>query len=340
MEGLPASRNRSFAWCVGALAVAGTLMGCPHTVDRMAKASAFEQVVLPPPIDEPPPQYVLGSGDLLDIQVNGLPDTAQRCRVGVDGFVRYGPCGDTTATGLAIESFSSALKVKLARFYHEPIVEIQLVSTSSRRCVVLGEVDHPGSLNLFGGERVLDLLARCGGTARAAGSDYSETLAALDEAIMVRNDRMLAVDFKALLERGDQRYNILVHPDDFIYIPSNVDRQVFVLGAVGSPDAITMKADFSVSRAVAAAGGHTRDAYADRAILIRGSRGAPTVARVDLLGILEGREPDLQLKTGDIIYVPGRTSENPRFLVDRFNESFVTAVAGRYADEVYDRIDR
>jgi polysaccharide export outer membrane protein len=319
--------------CAAIIAVA--LLGCRHEVDRIEAATPITQVNLPDPPDEPPPPHVLGPGDLLAIQVNELPETAQRCRVGIDGTVRFGPCGDVPASGIGIPALTVELKDRLSRYYREPIVEIQLVATHSRHAVALGQVSKPGSINLVGGERILDLLSRCGGLARSGSSENTESLADLEGAIYVRGNRLLPVDFTALITRGVQKQNVTVHPGDFLYIPSNVDRQIFVLGAVNSPDVITMRTGFSVSRAVAAAGGPTRDAYLDRAILIRGSRSEPVAARIDLHGILEGRRPDLPLRKGDIIYIPGRTSENPRFWLDRFNDSFLATVTARYADEIY-----
>lgn len=312
--------------------------GCRHEAERLVSADEpVAQVTFEAPPDEPAPSHTLGTGDLLAIQVNELPDSAQRCRVGIDGKLRFGPCGDIPATGLSIGQLDQELTTRLARYYREPIVEIQLVESQSRRAVALGQVSKPGSVNLTGGERILDLLSRSGGLARSGSSKDSDNIADLDNAIYVRGDRLLPVDFAALINRGDQRQNITVHPGDYLYIPSNVDRQVFVLGAVVTPDVVTMRSGFSVSRAVSAAGGPTRDAYLDRTILIRGSRSAPIAVRIDLHGILEGRKPDVPLRKGDIIYVPGRTSENPRFWIDQFNESFLTAVTSRFADDVYNR---
>lgn len=311
--------------------------GCRHQVERLEAQAAPEMIHLDPPPDEPPPPHVLGAGDLLGIQVNDLPETAQRCRVGIDGMVRFGPCGDVPAAGHSISDLNIALTTQLQRFYRDPIVEIQLMATVSRRVIALGQIGRPGAINLTGGERILDLLSRCGGLARSGDSRNEESLADLASAIYVRGDRLLHIDFEKLIATGDQRQNISVHPGDFFYIPSSIDRQVFVLGAVNQPNVVTMQSSLSVSRAVAAAGGPTRDAYIDRTILIRGSRTNPVAARIDLHGILEGRKPDLPLMKGDIIYLPGRTSENPRFWVDQFNESFLTTVTSRYANEIYDR---
>jgi len=309
--------------------------GCRHEVQRLDATQPLAEVRLPDPPNEPVPPHILGSGDLLAIQVNELPETSQRCRVGIDGMIRFGPCGNIPAAGMSISALNSDLKSRLSVYYREPIVEIQLIASLSRRAVALGQVTKPGTVNLTGGEHLLDLLARCGGLARSGSSENTESLADLDNAIYVRGDRLLPINFAGLVNRGDQRQNIAVHPGDFLYIPSNVDRQVFVLGAVNSPDVITMRTNFSISRAVAAAGGPTRDAYLDRAILIRGSRTQPIAVRIDLHGILEGRKADVPLRKGDIIYLPGRTSENPRFWVDTFNESFLATVTTRYANEVY-----
>ena len=57
--------------------------------------------------------------------------------------------------------------------------------------------------------------------------------------------------------------------------------------------------------AIAQANGTTRESGEKNALLIRRTEGAPTVERLSLRAMYKGAQPDLPLRTGDVIYVPG-----------------------------------
>jgi hypothetical protein len=62
------------------------------------------------------------------------------------------------------------------------------------------------------------------------------------------------------------------------------------------------------------------------------------VARLDLAAILAGTGPDVPLKPGDIVYLPGRDDESPRRFIDDFNNGFVGAFTAAWANDVYNRV--
>lgn len=318
------------------------LMGCPHEVDRFQPGlptASLEPVPQPLPADEERPPFTTGPGDLLAIQVSGIPASRSECQVTLDGNLTYVPGACTImAEGKTLGELSAALSTACARFFRDPLIEISVIRVASAQCIVLGEVTAPGPYLLSGDERLLDLLSKAGGMLRRSSNQDAGTLADLQQAVFIRQDRTLPVDFVALVERGDQKHNIRIHPGDYIYIPNTLNREFFVLGAVNSPGIYRMRGETNLARALAIAGGHTRDAYLDRALLVRGSRSQPIAGKVDLQGVLTGRLADIPLERGDILYLPGRTSENPRFWLDSLNYSFTTTAAERFASDLYDRV--
>lgn len=322
--------------------LAALLVGCGSPVAERALPDdeGFREVRLPPPPDVPAPPQTLGPGDVLAVQVADRPDSRQECLVAIDGRLYYGPLDGVEAAGRTIPELAAELERRLAAFLQQPVVEVQPVRLASRTATVLGEVRRPGIVPLLGDDRVLDLLARSSGLATRGSLLDTERTADVGGAVYVRDGEVLPVDVGALLRGGAPTSNIRVHPGDYLYVPSTLRQEVLVLGAVGVPRAVPFRVAGTLSRAIAAAGGFRPNAHLDRAVVVRGSLARPRAAVFDLDAILEGRRGDLPLEPGDIVYLPGRTGESPRVLLDEFNRSFLTTLARRYANELYEEIDQ
>lgn len=84
--------------------------------------------------------------------------------------------------------------------------------------------------------------------------------------------------------------------------------RVFVLGEVRTPQAVSLVGPLTALQSVAAAGGFQEE-YAEksRVLVLRvGADGRPSPVAVDARAVLSGRQADLPLQRGDIVYVPAR----------------------------------
>jgi polysaccharide biosynthesis/export protein len=334
-------RTTTLATVLAALAIAGCF-GRTDRVPAYAKDLAIEadlaDVERPAPADTPPPPVTLGAGDELDIQVAGIPDTRERCAIGPDGRLYYGPIDGIRVIGMTLDDVAAELVPAMSAYYRDPKPAVVPAVLVSRHATVLGRVAHPGPVPLRGGERIIDLIAATGGFARGRSTSDTEEVADLTGAMYVRGGQVLPIDFVALAEGRRPEHNLLVHPDDYLYVPSGQSREINVLGAVQSPQAVAFRKNLTVTRSIADAGGYTRDAYLDRVVVVRGSTGNPRAGMIDVRAIAEGRRRDVLLRPKDIVYVPGRTSENPRLLLDAANRAYVTSISSRYANDVYNRL--
>jgi protein involved in polysaccharide export with SLBB domain len=169
----------------------------------------------------------------------------------------------------------------------------------------------------------------------------SPELADLRHSFVVRHGNLLPVDFHRLLHEWDMSQNIYLQPDDFVYVPSSLSREVYVLGAVKSPRALhfadrmtlvsamanasgPMKYDFL---ARADAGPFTKDAYLSHVAIVRGSLATPQIAVVDYNDIVKGSAPDVRLEPGDIIFVPNSPYTTLKRYLNMIVNTFVTTVA-------------
>jgi protein involved in polysaccharide export with SLBB domain len=94
--------------------------------------------------------------------------------------------------------------------------------------------------------------------------------------------RTVPIDFERLLTRGDAAQNIYLQPDDFIYMPPALAREVYVLGAVNQPRSVPYKTGLTAAAAIASAYGTLNGAYMHHVAVVRGSMSNPQIAIVDL----------------------------------------------------------
>ena len=116
----------------------------------------------------------------------------------------------------------------------------------------------------------------------------------------------ITVNLSEILERGDTQNNIPLQAGDIVTVPHA--GIVYALGAVARPGgfvATNDRAQLSTLKVLALAGGTTRVAQKDRAVIIRkDAAGKQTEIPVDLGKIVKRETEDVRLMPSDILYVP------------------------------------
>lgn len=300
-----------------------------------------------PPLDQallqrPNTDYRLGPGDQLQIEVTGDVDTRSTVTVGPDGKIYFYLLPGLDVWGLTVGQVRDRIVDGLQKYIREKQpVAVTLLAANSQRVWVLGRLNKPGVYPLSGPTTLLEAVAQAGGlsprtaysslagpVAMAGGesSNASDEAADLSRAFVIRDGKLLRVDFKRLLRDGDLSQNIYLHPDDFIYLPAGSAGTVHVLGAVTQPRAIDSMSQMTLVRAVADAGGTIKDAYLSHVAIVRGSLSQPQVAIVDLSAIQHGQAPDILLQAQDIVYIPYTPYRVLRRYVDTILDTFVRTV--------------
>ncbi len=247
---------------------------------------------------ESDPIYMLGEGDKISVQVWNRPELSGSQTIGPDGGITVPLLGSRRITSMSREEAANSIAKDLKRYYTTAIVNIGVEEYHANRITVLGRVLTPGVLQFDRPPMLLDALARAGSLPVL---DKQATLTRC--AIFRGREKIIWVDLKHLLNRGDLAYNIRLKPNDLIYIPDSFDTQVYVMGAVGRPGAYRLTPDMSLMDALAQAGGPTEDANDDEISLHR--PGHDAVERLPIKALLasENRK-NFSLEEGDVIYVP------------------------------------
>jgi protein involved in polysaccharide export with SLBB domain len=170
--------------------------------------------------------------------------------------------------------------------------------------LMLGEVTKPGSYEISGEARLLDVLTQAGGLTPRA--DLRRVTLARAGAGGART-----IDLQPLLVRGDRTdpdLNVLLQPGDTVFI-AETQQQVYVLGSVDRPGIYALKPGVRVLDMLVAAGG--AGAGASKAVLVRReANGQPVRKPLDLKKIMSNGDmaENEPLRPGDVLYVPDKKS--------------------------------
>jgi len=95
--------------------------------------------------------------------------------------------------------------------------------------------------------------------------------------------------------------NIPLRADDVVYIPSNKDQKVFVLGEVNRQAAIPLGETLSLYEAIAEVGGFTQDANTETILVLRGNLSNPQIMIINAKDMPVSA--NIPLQKGDVVYV-------------------------------------
>ena len=289
----------------------------------LGETNSIEPVWLKPTTNE----FRLGPGDHLEVDLIGSGQGSQPALVGPDGKIYFDLLPGLQVWGLTTAQTGTLLEHELAKFYKNPRVSITLHEVRSSRVWVLGRLNTPGIYPLETPMTIIDAVTRAGGLYSAQFTGTTEELADLQHSFLLRHGRFLPVNFKKLIHEGDMSQNVYLEPDDFIFLPSAMSSQVYVLGSVRSPRPVSFKDNVTLSSAIANAFGTLPDAWLGEVVIIRGSLTDPHYAVVNFQDIISGKAPEVALQPRDIVYVPDHPLGLFRNAIKTVVDTFVRTVA-------------
>jgi polysaccharide export outer membrane protein len=208
--------------------------------------------------------------------------------------------GKTTAQ---IEQLISD-KLTEQQYLINPHVGVKVQEFLSKKVLVMGSIEEPGTYFLHEEETVLDLISRAGGVDFAEGANRINILR-VQEVDGQDKKFIIDINLRLLLQGSDPVSNLLLKNKDIINIPK-ADK-IFVIGQVNEPgDYILKDRDIGIVEAIGMAGGFTRIAAANRVHIIRTEDGVDKkyTVNVDMITEEGKKGEDIVLKPNDVIVVP------------------------------------
>ena len=200
------------------------------------------------PLDVPVgPDYVIGPGDALSIDLwGGISQTLTRM-VRPDGRIALPEAGDTQVAGLTLERAQALIQQELSRQYRDLKAAVTMSRLRTIRIYVVGDVQRPGAYDVSSLASPLSALYACGGPT-AVGS-----MRVLKH---YRGKQLLTtVDLYDFLLRGVQSEDRLQAGDTLVVPPAGP--QVAIWGAVRRAAIYEMRRETTLGELLEVAGGIT-----------------------------------------------------------------------------------
>jgi len=207
---------------------------------------------------------------------------------------------DVQIGGLRILEAEEVLEKLSRSFIKEPRIVITVVSSYSQSVSTYGKIASR-NIDLKTPMRILQLLARAGGLQEGARADSIRVIS-LDGSIRYFN-------YTEVNKNPTDENNFHLNPGDIVFVPSEEDLSVMVLGNVARPARYPMRNGSQLLDAILKAGSWGDDADIKKVNILSGtSKKTVEVKEVDITKIFEEGEVSLNyvLRDGDIIYIPTR----------------------------------
>jgi len=159
--------------------------------------------------------YIIGSEDVLAVNVWKEPEISKVLPVRPDGRISLPLIGDTAASGLTPKQLQENIEKNLEAYMSHPEVTVIVQEAKSQRFNIVGEVQRPGSYNLGTPMTVLDAIAVAGGF-----KDFAKT----SKVYVLRSSRdgtqeRLPFNYKKVIRGRHSEQNVALQAHDTIVVP-------------------------------------------------------------------------------------------------------------------------
>lgn len=251
------------------------------------------------PVDDVPvgPDYVLGPGDELWINVWGQVDTKLVRRIDRNGKIFLPKVGDLRVWGLTFAQAEQLIRDQLSRYFKGFETSITMGRLRTIRVHVVGEVERPGAYMLSSLSTLSNALFAAGGPTK---------LGSLREIWLRRNHQVVgSVDLYDFFLRGDRSRDFRLESGDTVFVPP-IGNVVAVGGAVKRPAIYEIRGEVRLADVLEMAGGVTPRGYLRRVQVVRSQPSAEReVSDVDVTAWLLRQDPggNPRLENGDFVLV-------------------------------------
>ena len=158
--------------------------------------------------------YIIGAGDVLDINVWKDETLTRLSIVRPDGFISYPLLGEVRAAGKSIAQLKTEMEGKLVRYVPDIILSLDIKQTNSMIIYVIGRVNKPDRFSLTSDINVLQALATAGGL---------QIYAKRDKIKIFREEngktKIFPFDYDEVVEGKRLEQNVRLKKGDVVVVP-------------------------------------------------------------------------------------------------------------------------
>lgn len=206
------------------------LIGCASTgpLPENAKLEDLKEVNLRTS------EFVLGAGDTVEFAVYRQDDLKRSVKIDTSGKVMFPLIGDMQVAGKSIFTLRDELKERYSVYLVNPQITVTVTAISSKKFLVLGEVNNPGVFTIDTDLTIIEAIAKAGGMTHDAKEN---------KVIVIRRGKekpeLLSFSFKDVWGKGDVTRDVMLRPGDIVYASTktiaDVSRFMQYIGQIISP---------------------------------------------------------------------------------------------------------
>jgi polysaccharide export outer membrane protein len=157
------------------------------------------------------PDYLIGPGDSLEVNVWKEPSISGTLPVRPDGMISLSLVGDMQASGLTPMDLSKDIAERLKKYINDPSVTVTVMAVNSKHIYLIGEVGKPGEEALTPGLTVLQAIATAGGLTPYANGKHVYILRGT-----AGKTQKIPFDYKKALKEGNLQGVTLLSGDTIV----------------------------------------------------------------------------------------------------------------------------
>ena len=163
--------------------------------------------------------YILQSGDLVDIKVFMEPDMDRVLRISSNGTVTYPLVGNVKIGGYCVSDAEQQLVEKLKYYIKNPQVSMLIREYSNKMVYVLGQVKKPSELSIPPEKTmtVLEAITSVGGFTDIANTSKIKVLRMENG-----KQKSIDVDVNAITKQGKKSLDVELMPGDVVFVPQSM----------------------------------------------------------------------------------------------------------------------
>lgn len=304
---------------------------------RVQKNSKFSPEYF---IPHSPEERILQVGDIVEVGIFGQRDTVSaNLPIAPDGKLYYMFLPGIPAEGRTAKEVSTEMEDRLSHLFNNPQVSIIPKRFISNRFGIFGKVNYGRIYPLETPITVRQAIARAQGIQLGRYHDNTIEIHNYGKSWLLRGKEKIPVNFETLMRENDFSEDIYIRPGDIIYIASALGREVYLMGEVNRQQSQPYTSGMTLVQLITGidegGGGYVEDtADIKRVVILRDALQNPKVFKINLRDILRGKDHDVFLESGDVVYVPEKSFIFTRNLVKTMIRTFVNTFASEFAADI------
>ncbi len=241
------------------------------------------------------PDYRLGPGDTVEVIISGRVDVARQVLVVTpEGNIHLPPIGTIPVAGLTVAEARKAVQERAEPLFKFFDLTLNVVTARSFEVTVSGEVERPGTYAVTATDRLVQVITAAGGiTPRGS----------LRKVTLLRQGKVEgSVDLLRFALRGDMSQNPYMREGLAVYVPPR-GPSVSLLGSVARPGDYEIGEEGTLAALLALIGGAS-GALSEARLTRVGPDNKKETGTLDLARALAPGAPDVELRGGDVLFVP------------------------------------